>query len=301
MRIEDYTKMKLAEVDYFLRGINFYNLVKNSNDCDKKSFGIPCSELINIIDVDGGNFDARFINRRRWYELLVNAVSEIRSLRYRLECVDLDIGVYASTQVDDAVEEFISKVMIIVEQLKADILEDVRIKDKVQVNKSFESSSLEFLKIRLGAKVFDWKKSSKKNQNGVRGKVRNSEIVDSLVVILAYVHLLPDMIKTSQELRGKMISFLQKLESCKIFELGSEKHMKLSKYSFEVCRSKNYDVALKEFEKVVKLLEEAVTNFWDEYDNAGDVDEKYDKLLALYRAAKMLVPEDKNDDVKHTK
>lgn len=290
MTLTEYKRKKLAEVDYFLRGIKFGQGVNR---------GMLKIENVKAYDEE---VNVRFLNRRDWFPLLKGAVYNIFKERNVLENQFIDDITGATTleEVDKAVETFIRKVMQILDKLKILILEDVKVQKNVSVIKSFETSSLEFMEVCVGDKIYPWSSTYVPNRSISQKDLREKEKVDSVVLILAYIYILPISIEKSSELRSNMLDFIHELESC--FKHGSDEYKRIANYYKEIWSIKQgEEVGIKKFQEVLKYVDFVITNFWNENELSDENNRRYNKIIELYKIAQMLVPISPSDENKHTK
>lgn len=296
MTISEYKKNKLTEIDYFLRGINFNNVgikEKKYNE-DGKYLGTINAKLIDNVQVNDELFKTKFLNRKEWFPILTEAMSKIKTLYAGLENKFSDDITGANTvkEVDIAIIEFIQNVMQILDELKEHILEDVKLEKNVSVTKSFETSSLDFLEINIGGKVF---KSERINTNP--NILKEKEQVDSAVLILVYIYMLPINIERSSILKSNMINLIEELEKC--FDHGSEEHKKIASYFQEIYRLRQGEKAgIEKFKEVIKYIDGAITNFWDKKESTPENNKRYKDLIELHKIAQMIVPQVPSNEVK---
>lgn len=263
MSLEEYKRMRLEEVEYFFRGINFKNNGKDKTVYDENGIrvGKKNLKLVDSIEINGNKYDAGIINRDKKYrELLVAAINKISimysNLRDNLMSDNKNFFLDGKATVDEMVKNFIDGVMVVLNELKNAILGKLQNDEEIRPNDSYVSSDLDFFKISLGNDndVFDWIKERNSPQADARVVKENDVVVDSFSSILFHIYCLPLGIKKTAELKSKLLNTLSSILNSDFIKAKVKLGREISFCYGYVNKAKSVDDALNKFNKLVSFF-----------------------------------------------
>ena len=197
--LEEYKKLRGKEVEYFLRDINFSNIVKR--DTKIIEYASPeCSAFFNEVGPIRFITEEFLIRVKEYYGILINTDFEFAS---------------SKEEVDAAIKVFVDKVRKDLDEYKYTIIKQSFIdKDKIKekyisINNHNEynvkegnliSLGLNFMKIQIGDKVFGVPKTGREAE-------KEEVVLDNLNIMLVYVYCLIGMINDKKNKKDELIDF----------------------------------------------------------------------------------------------
>ena len=186
MNLNEYKKIKLDEVDYFLKGIYFENINKNYEI------------IIENMLIEDKLHELEFINQNEiCRELTESTLLNISA--YRTELVDTYLEMsYSKEDVDKEINKFIEKVMIELNKLKNNVVNKLYIeKNSKKDQATLLNTNLDIFKIKIGNQNYNWKEDENSKSKKIRKNIQEEELLvaDDLRMIIYYIYALPGMIK----------------------------------------------------------------------------------------------------------
>lgn len=208
MNIKEYIKLKLEEVDYFLKGVYFENI------------NVNYEIIVENMLIEGNFHNLDFMNRSRLHRKLTEeTLLKIKGYRYELEQVDLaflsvpmgnmteeEKEKHIQIEVDKAVEKFIKLVMLELNNLRDNVLNKFyREKNDKKQRVSLLYTDLDFFKIKLGSKEFNWEEISQKQK--INEDKKQPVVIDDLRLALYYIYSLPNKIEDKRNKLATLEAF----------------------------------------------------------------------------------------------
>lgn len=241
--LNEYKQLKIKEVNYFLRGINFNNIGKKHEKII--DYASPeCSSFFNVIG------PCRLITE----EFLIRIKEKYGDLIY----VDLEFA-SSKEEVDAAIESFVNNIRKELDEYKYTVIKQTFIdkekleEDHVTINNHSKYNvkennlinlGLNFIKIQIGDKIYGTPKNGKESE-------KEDVTLNNLNTMLIYVYALLGMINDKKEKEEEFIDFIA--EHCKATD---PKYFELRKLQAVFLNIKTYDDFIEKYNELIAQIKE---------------------------------------------
>lgn len=236
--LNEYKKMKIKELQYFFKGVNFKNIQKDG--------GV----IIDNVTPECSNF---FNGNNPSHLITLEFLKRIKENYYNLVFTDLEFS-SSKEEVDYAILQFVSNLRRELDEYKLTLIKQEFIpeekidKGHISIGKhqkyrvredNLINLGLNFIKLQIGENVYSFPKTGNEAE-------KEDKVADELNSIMIYIYLLISSIKDKKE---KLSEFVDTVSAN--IDVKDPRYLEMMRMQYTLLNIKNFDDFILEYEKLI--------------------------------------------------
>lgn len=240
MNVSEYKNKRINEIKKLLNSIHFENI------------GIPNKPIIENLTPETNDFFNIPSPYRIRTELLLKEISEYKTELIETKLEFISLSQEGFSEIDGAIEEFITKTRLAIERYKHDIIKIVFAQSPIEgitfsnlpevKEKNLINTGLNFIKIKLGANTYSLPKTGNEAEN-------EDAIIDDLSIMIIYIYILKLYIEDKKRKYEEFNDFITTN-----FDIQDKEYIVIRKMQSIFLNEKNYEIFVEKYNLVAEEL-----------------------------------------------